>query len=390
MSTPALPSGPSATPTTPRPTTPLGASLRLPELTQEQVEATQQFARRRKSFTTKIGDQDLSIRPFFITDGAVIEGDDRIEITFTLDGKPGVIRLPTSLANRMLETIEPGLSLNALDEESAAWALELAIKDTLEALEEHAGIGVQFMNLSFVARQVSSAGYIGFHCTFGDVGRHRVFLKLDRRDTRLMDDYILSQPYDPIDYGNPKIDLSFQVGATRLTIEEMSSLAAGDTLLLDQTGVAKGYLNIAVGDKWRIVARLNNTGGIVAQTGVTEAGERDDRLGESKETKTMSDNPDENPSDDAPDAHELTDSAPESSVDELPVKLVFELGRIDMELQDLRTVSEGYVFNIGRSLTHPVDIVVSGRRIGAGELVRVGESVGVRISRLFANDGTTG
>ncbi len=373
------------------PTTPLGGRLRLPEITLERLEDLSRLARRRQPFETKIGDHDLHIRHVTIPDGAVIEGDDRLDITLALDGRPGTFRVPVSLVNRILETIEPGLSINALDEETTAWALEMALAPALEVLEDKAGVGVQFLGVSFVARPLAAKGFTAFSCQFAGVGSHMAFLKLDRRDQKLLTEFILAQPFDPLDYGKPTIDLSFQVGSTTLTTEELQTLAAGDTVLLDQSGVAKGYVNIAVGAHWRLVARLNNTGGIVVQNALSSANEVDDRLGEreprSKMAEDEAQNPDEAQADTGQREPGEAPTVPEASVDELPVKLVFELGRLEMELKELRTLSDGYVFNLGRSLTHPVDIIVSGRRIGAGELVRVGESVGVRISRLFANDG---
>ena len=69
-------------------------------------------------------------------------------------------------------------------------------------------------------------------------------------------------------------------------------------------------------------------------------------------------------------------------LDDLPIKLVFEVGRCDMTLGAVRALGPGHVFALERDPAQSVDIVANGRRIGTGQLVRVGERLGVRVLRL--------
>ena len=83
----------------------------------------------------------------------------------------------------------------------------------------------------------------------------------------------------------------------------------------------------------------------------------------------------------------LSYKAPDSgSLDELTVKLVFEVGRCDTTLGELRTMAPGHVFALARDPEQAVDIVTGGRRVGTGELVKIGERLGVRVLRL-SKDG---
>ena len=70
------------------------------------------------------------------------------------------------------------------------------------------------------------------------------------------------------------------------------------------------------------------------------------------------------------------------SIDEVPVQIVFELGRMETPLAELETLQAGYVFELGKPLGQSVDILANGKRVGTGELVRVGEAIGVRVSKL--------
>jgi type III secretion protein Q len=41
------------------------------------------------------------------------------------------------------------------------------------------------------------------------------------------------------------------------------------------------------------------------------------------------------------------------------------------------------VFDLSKPLSQSVDILANGRRVGSGELVRLGDSIGVRVTRLI-------
>jgi type III secretion protein Q len=70
---------------------------------------------------------------------------------------------------------------------------------------------------------------------------------------------------------------------------------------------------------------------------------------------------------------------PASDLDDLPVRLVFEAGRVEVPLAELESLGEGHVFELGRDPGSTVDILANGRRIGAGEIVEVGGALGVRV-----------
>ena len=82
-------------------------------------------------------------------------------------------------------------------------------------------------------------------------------------------------------------------------------------------------------------------------------------------------------------------SQPENSqaqlvdLDELPVRLVFELGRAEFTLGQIKGLAPGAVVPLARPLEQLLDVVANGRRIGSATLVKIGDSVGARITRIF-------
>ena len=72
----------------------------------------------------------------------------------------------------------------------------------------------------------------------------------------------------------------------------------------------------------------------------------------------------------------------EASIDSLPVRLVFEVGRREMSLDELRDLGVGASIALEKPASSVVDILANGRRVGAGEMVLIGDQLGVRITRL--------
>ena len=72
-------------------------------------------------------------------------------------------------------------------------------------------------------------------------------------------------------------------------------------------------------------------------------------------------------------------SAP-SSLADVPVELVFEAGSVQVPFRELQTLQPGYTFTLeGVTLERPILIRANGHVVGEGELVQVGERLGVRI-----------
>jgi flagellar motor switch/type III secretory pathway protein FliN len=82
---------------------------------------------------------------------------------------------------------------------------------------------------------------------------------------------------------------------------------------------------------------------------------------------------------------ELIMSDPNSAgaADQIPVSLDFDLGNLAVPLGELATLKPGYVFELPNSLDSVrVVIRANGTRVGHGELVAVGDVLGVQLLAL--------
>ena len=90
----------------------------------------------------------------------------------------------------------------------------------------------------------------------------------------------------------------------------------------------------------------------------------------------------------------LTDQIPSGS--EVPISMLLdltlpvsiELGRTSMTVQEILRLGRGSVIQLERLAGEPIDIFVGDRRFAEGEVVILGESFGVRVTRILPRNTT--
>lgn len=70
------------------------------------------------------------------------------------------------------------------------------------------------------------------------------------------------------------------------------------------------------------------------------------------------------------------------STHDIPMTVAIEVGRIQMSMEKLLTLEPGNVLDLNVHPEDGVDLVVNGKTVGKGELVRIGEVLGVRVLEL--------
>lgn len=79
----------------------------------------------------------------------------------------------------------------------------------------------------------------------------------------------------------------------------------------------------------------------------------------------------------------MTDLKATGAADNIPVSLDFDLGNLALPLGELAALKPGYVFELPGGL-EKVRVVIraNGTRVGVGELVAVGDVLGVQLVAL--------
>jgi type III secretion protein Q len=66
----------------------------------------------------------------------------------------------------------------------------------------------------------------------------------------------------------------------------------------------------------------------------------------------------------------------------LPIRITFQAGQIDITAGEVQQLAPGVLLPIGRGPEDVFDIIANGKRIGCGELVKAGEGLAVRVTKL--------
>ena len=69
-------------------------------------------------------------------------------------------------------------------------------------------------------------------------------------------------------------------------------------------------------------------------------------------------------------------------IEDVPLIMIVEIGRTDMEIQDILNLKKGNIVAFEKIVGEPMDVVVGDRLMARGEIVVVTERYGVRISEV--------
>ena len=71
---------------------------------------------------------------------------------------------------------------------------------------------------------------------------------------------------------------------------------------------------------------------------------------------------------------------------DVEVKLSVEVGQTTLTIRELLALAEGSVVELDRYATEMLDVLANGRLLARGEVVTVGERLGVRVLEVVAPD----
>lgn len=75
---------------------------------------------------------------------------------------------------------------------------------------------------------------------------------------------------------------------------------------------------------------------------------------------------------------------------DLQLNVYIELGRTQMMIKDILELERGYVIELDKLASEPVDIFVNNKKIAEGEVVVIDKHFGIRITNLFDNNRLKG
>lgn len=321
--------------------------------------------RARAAWSARLGDRAISLQMGRLNWQTLPASAEMLGLHWEMGGHDLVLSLPAGIVGALLATVQPGLALPT--EPARSLVLELALEPLLARLEARTG---QTLRLLEVREAHAAKASLEFEIGFGPLrgkGHLDLFSPLDGLVPppflalgSLLN--LLPEQARPLPEDFP-VTAAAEIGTLRLAAGILRRARPGDVLLPQDCPLARGEIALVVGELW---------------ASAEVAGEHLRLRGRF--------HPRPNPVESSPMTAptEPARSPAEMDLDTIEITLVFECGRWPMTLGALRAAGEGHVFELGRPLDGPVDIIANGRLIGRGDIVRVGDTLGVRLHGKLA------
>jgi len=182
--------------------------------------------------------------------------------------------------------------------------------------------------------------------------------------------------------------MHLEVGSTILTSEQWIQVAIGDFILLDRCTFSpkegRGTAILALGDTPLFDVRIKEGECKILEHALTQ------------EAPVMTQDNDEIPPPPPPEERVPEEGGAEEPLwssqgeekekitpsGKIPLQITVEVGRLQMPLEKVSELSPGNVLELGIGPSPDVYLTVGGKRIAKGELVNLGEAIGVKILNL--------
>jgi len=338
----------------------------FPSIAPAQLEGLNAFYRHRDAFDLELVGRPATIAAAWpLTLDAYSPG---YRLDFTINGVAAAATVSASLIDAIISAVDPALSLAGLAPELAGILVEFALSGQLAALEQRIPSRLAITAVRSESRAFERADPSVLTCLIrvDGLGSFRADLRLASGDVTKLTQ-LLDRRTASVDLADDlAVTVSARVAAATVSVGEIASLSPGDVVLVDQRCQQPLMAIAVIGEHLVACLEVSDAGGRIVTGPIRGRG--------SAWEWSMENVPDK--------SH---DDVAKSSLDDLPVKLVFELGRLDLSLREIRKLGPGAIVPLLRPVEESLDVIANGRRIGRGTLVQIGDSLGVRLTRLFEN-----
>jgi type III secretion protein Q len=295
-------------------------------------------------------------------------GSDAVSFRLALGGRHGCLRMPAALVELCLRS----LGVDRVDRLSAvqcAMLLELALLDSVKSLEARLGLDVRVE--ARLKADEPEDGVVPLYLKVRGLPSDEAVIEI-RLDRRNVD--AVASALDEFSAPNPAaerllIPVRIRLDTVDLTFGELRSLRVGDIVLLEGDSQSPRGPTAVVAERLQALVEATAEG-FRFTSPLTHAAV-------SSEGDLFMQQPGDPPN------HV---SLGEADLAQLPIRVVFELGRLDLPLAEIRRFAPGHLLPLARPSESAVDIVANGRKLGYGSLVKIGDSIGVRIERLVTDE----
>ncbi|NTF90108.1 type III secretion system cytoplasmic ring protein SctQ [Agrobacterium rhizogenes] len=312
----------------------------------------------REPWQIPFGDSTLAIRPL-APDIAMDRMGDPARLSLTIAGDPVELLAPGATLKLLVDRLEPLAQWDRLSPPACAAVLEYLLSDVLERVETQTGKQIALTEVGPSAPQ-GLPGNFGFEVTWQGLslplcghfpepmlmGLRRWANRLPRRRLAAL-----------------TAEVAIRRGYAVISARELKQLSVGDGIVIDPMAAETA---IAVtGEHFLAACTLSNEGATLCGPLLTRP---NGPMRHFMSNETID--------------QDLQGAPTIASIGDIPVKLVFDIARIELPLSELESIAEGHVFPLDRPKQDAVEIVTQGRIIGRGEIVTLDGLMAVRVTAL--------
>ncbi len=325
----------------------------LPAIAEAALSANNRVFERKLAFHITIAGDVFVCRPSVET----TQSDRWDDLPLIIGEWSANIRLASSTANQLLERYRSAPSAISLSALQRRILLATAFEDTLAAFEQKVGQSVAIgqsppatseFKISVAMVRPGFNGYAEIWLPFAAV---RALLPLTKGPCNVPNAWVENIP----------IAVRRCAGLQTVSWAELRGLRPGDIVMCDAADDTRQFAIV----EDHLIASLGRDGALVTRWHALSRHRSQDM--------------------DSSNKHASDQSIRESNLEDLPVRLVFEVGRAEILLRELRQLDQGSILPVAATTEECVDIVANGHRIGRGSLIKVGNGLGVRIVQLVAH-----
>ena len=166
-------------------------------------------------------------------------------------------------------------------------------------------------------------------------------------------------------YNNRMIPVfaDIEMGYANLSINEMKEIEVNDIVLInDKLSTEKSQVYIRIGSTIIFDGRIEQSGKITIEQVAIQRMKDVMKQKEKKHIQNI-----------------------ETLFGSITVNLAFKIGEAQLSFSELTDLQPGYTFELDNRLEKPVEIIANGMTFGSGELVAVGDRLGVRVLEFENN-----
>lgn len=313
---------------------------------------------RRRAMKFSMGNDTISIRPV-----ARQFGDEIHEKRYALECQSGGERVELYVSQQNMDLLvlrrEPGLVLQDIPVAALPLVLEFIFEGLIRNFENMLGSRHIITDCYIINEPPHDPNF--FFEIFIDNLSISVAGHFCEPHLHRLRHWALSLPRDKP--RNLRTEIAFRIGAATLTTQQLKSLRVGDGIVLSVGAEEKWFA--VVGEKY--LAPVIRREGSFELTGPLLV----EPLGPMRQM--MNNELYENTAD---------EMSIEGDVGEVPIKVVFNAGRLTIPMAELEDITVGHIFEVKTPQENSIEIVAQGVVIGRGRLVTVNGLTAVQVTAI--------